>query len=362
MRSVKGIFLVGLLLAIGLVYSLPGNVPTVAADTDVNVAGCGTTFSTPGEQLFLSADLSCAGTALTITADNVHLDMNGFTIAGNFTGSGIHVIGPTNNLPCGAQSGPSGFHINGGTIKKFDHGIFLCRSDTAHINGMTVKYNDLSGIFISRASTGGNSGPSDHKINGSTLSFNGCRTLIEVEDEAGYFVEEPACLDPFSEGGLIVLSAFGNTIHTMNIHDNDRAGVLFKFAAFNKITSSEIHDNVGGAVGVDRGGANIIQGNNITGNGAGIGTTAGGGGSIIRGNTLDDNNFGINLNSNNNVVRGNTVTNGAFGIFVFGAKFGNLIQSNTALGNTNRDLTDLNCPNNTWKNNTFLTFNGACIQ
>ena len=373
MKSVKGIFLLGLLLAIGLAYSLASNVPTAAAAT---VVGCGTSSSADGEQMILNGNIvNCAGPAVTITHDKVHLNMNGFTIDGNLTGIGIHIINAINptNAICVPRPGPSGVHINGGTVKQFDYGIFLCRSSKAHINGMTAKYNDLAGILIDRGHNdeGGAGNAGNHQINGSTLKFNGCRTLVEVEDEAGYFVEEPTCLDPFSEGGLVMDTSTGNTIHTMNIHDNNRTGVLFKFSS-GKITSSEIHDNVGGAVGVDRGGATTIQSNNMTGNGAGIGVSAGGGGNIIRGNTIDGNNFGITINGTpNNLVRSNTVINGCHGLSLI-TTTGNLVQSNTVLNNCFRDVFENNGVNNippcvnTWKNNTLGTFNNVdpagCIQ
>jgi len=217
MRSIKGIFLVGLLvaLALGITQGLPGSTATAAAAT---VVVCGTSSSADGEQMMLTGNiLNCAGPAVTITHNNVHLNMQGFTIDGDGTGIGIHLIDSSRLFsPCGPLSGPSGFHINGGTVQEFKHGILICRSDTAHINGITVTSNVLSGITISRASTGGNFGPSDHKINGSTLSFNGSGGR--------------------RQGGLVVISAGGNTIHTMVIRENNPEGVLFAQAADNKIT------------------------------------------------------------------------------------------------------------------------------
>ena len=245
-----------------------------AGGAPATVVGCGTTSSADGEQMKLTGNLSCAGTAVTITHDNVHLDMAGFTLDGDGTGIGILVIGPTNNLPCGPLPGPSGVHINGGTVKEFDHGIFLCRSDTGRINGMTVTLNDLIGILISRA-PGGINGPTDHRINGSTLSFNGCRTLT-----GGV----PGCLElAVLEGGLVVNGAFGNVIHTMDIRDNKPLGVLFLGAPGNTITSSQVTDNLSVGVFSDRAGRNTIRGNTIEGHGQGINVSAGGGGHICSG-------------------------------------------------------------------------------
>ena len=88
--------------------------PTATAAT---VVACGTSSSVDGEQLILTSNLDCVGTAVIITHNNVHLDMQGWTLTGDGTGIGIDVgtCGPT-----------SGVHINGGTVTDFAHGILLC--------------------------------------------------------------------------------------------------------------------------------------------------------------------------------------------------------------------------------------------
>ena len=333
MRSVKGIFLVGLLLAIGLVYSLASNVPTAAATTAVV---CGTSSSADDEQMILTGNLVCAGPiAVTIQHDGVHLDMQGFTITGPEPEAadtdidiGIHVINAINptNAFCVPRAGPSGVHINGGTVENFDHGIFLCRATNTHINGMTSRDNDLTGIRLSSSN--------NNRINGSTLSDNGSGGSGQ-------------------EGGITMIFSGGNVIHTMNIHDNNRVGVGFLASGNNKLSSSEISD----PVSLDRSGRNTVQGNNIS--GAGIGISAGGGSDILRGNTIDGAAFGINIRfADNTIVQNNTVTNGTFGIRMINNS-GSTLKGNTALGNTNRDVEDNNdgvvappCVN-TWKNNTF---------
>lgn len=381
MRSVKGIFLVSLLVAIGLVYGLGSNVPTVAADTDVNVAGCGTVFSTPGEELFLSGNLACPGTAIIITANDVHLSMQGFTITGpepDETGGepdiGIYVrnIADVDGI-CGPQSGPSGVHIDGGlvagTITGFDHGIFLCRATNAHINGVTVTSNDLTGILVNR---GGN-----HKINGSTVSSNGTTNVGGGS----------------TDGGLVFLTSQGNTLQYMTIEDNIAFGVLFRFSANNKITSSEIHNNVLIGIYADRAGANIIRGNTISGGATGVFIDPGGPGAVVQSNTITNTGVAIRIRDlRNGVLRGNTTNNNTHGIFVIRVLRDSLVRGNTANNNTvfgirlnlsdntllqgntatdngtdlsdnNNALAPLPC-NNTWKSNTFVTVNdpGGCIQ
>lgn len=358
MRSVKRIFLVGLLLALapGLTEGLPGSTATASKPTEVV---CGTTSSKDREQMILTGNLFCTGTAVTITHNNVHLNMRGFTIDGDLTGRGIEVrnVNDVDGV-CGPQLGPSGAHINGGTVKEFDHGIFLCRSSNALVNGITATLNDLAGILVDRGP--GNAG--NHMINGSTLSFNGCRSLIDGV---------PACQPgEVFEGGLVLITSTGNAIHTMNVHDNARYGVLFRTSSNNTITSSQLIDNAVTGIFSDRAGGNIIRGNNIAGSVQGINVSAGGGGDIIQSNTSTNNGDGFHIRSlRNSVVRSNTATNNNFGIRVFGNSFGNLLQNNTALSN-GTDLNDANTAgaplpcNNTWKSNIFVTASGAvaCIQ
>jgi len=349
MRSVKGIFLVALLLAVGLVYSL-GNVPTAAAAT---VVGCGTSSSADGEQMILTGNLVCAGPiAVTIQHNKVHLDMQGFTITGPEPEPAdadvdigillINAINPTNAI-CVPRPGPSDVHINGGTVENFDHGIFLCRTTKAHINGMTSRNNDLTGIRLS-------SSDNNNRINGSTLSGNG--------SGGG------------QDGGLTTVFSDGNVIHTMDIRENNPDGVHFLASGGNKITSSEIIDNNRVGVFLDRSGSNTVQGNNIQGNSQGINVSAGGGSDTIRGNTINNNGSGILWRfAPNGLVRSNTVNNNGNRGISLTRTTGLLVQSNTALGN-GLDVFDNNffavpspC-NNTWKNNLFVTeFDPAgCVQ
>lgn len=333
------------------------------------VVSCGITSSADGEQMKLTGNLSCAGTAVIITHDNVHFNLAGFTLDGDGTGIGIEVNNASFVGGCGPVAGPSGVHINGGTVKEFDNGIFLCRATNAHINGMTVISNDLTGILVNR---GGN-----HKINGSTVSSNGTTNIGGGS----------------TDGGLVFLTSSGNTIHTMTIEDNIAFGVLFRFSANNTITSSEIHNNVLTGVYADRAGGNTVRGNTISGSGQGIFIDPGGPGAIVQGNTVTNTSIGIFMRDlRNGVVRGNITNNNGTGIFsirnlrdsvvrgntannntIFGIRirnsFDNLLQGNTASGN-GTDLSDNNgsaaplpC-NNTWKSNTFVTESdpGGCIQ
>lgn len=341
MRSVKGIFLVGLLvaLALGFTQGLPGSTPTAVAAT---VVACGTSSSVDGEQMILTSNLNCVGTAVTITHNKVHLDMQGFTITGNGTGIGIDV---------GSCTPTSRVHINGGTVTAFDHGILLCSATNAHVNGMTSTNNDLSGIRLEQ-------GSNNNQINGSTVSFNGTTNIGGGS----------------TDGGIVLFNSNDNKIHTMTIEDNIAFGVLFRFSGGNTISSSVVSDNDFVGIFADRAGGNTIQANTISGNSQGINVSAGGGGDTIRGNTVTNNgNFGLQLRSvRNGVVRGNTISNnGNTGILVFDNSFGNLLQANTALGNGTFDLFDTNSAaggtppcDNTWKSNTFVTESdpGGCIQ
>lgn len=72
--------------------------------------------------------------------------------------------------------------------------------------------------------------------------------------------------------------------------------------------------------------------------------------------------FGILVaGANDSIVRANDVSGFSGGIVV-DLSTGSIIQANTSLGNRVDMVTVDPCGANTWKSNTFVTFNGQCIQ
>src|SRR3989337_376621 len=104
MKAIKDIGLIIMaVLALGVLSIIVYPQPSYAATP---VTSCGTNINTPG-QYMLTGNLSCSGTAVTISADDVHFNLNGFTIDGDESGIGVDV---------GSCVATSGVHINNGTI------------------------------------------------------------------------------------------------------------------------------------------------------------------------------------------------------------------------------------------------------
>ncbi|MBI3950530.1 MAG: hypothetical protein HY314_08760 [Acidobacteria bacterium] len=59
----------------------------------IPVTDCGANLEVPGGQYILTGDLNCSGTyGVWIRADDIHFDLNGFTISGDGTDTGINVV------------------------------------------------------------------------------------------------------------------------------------------------------------------------------------------------------------------------------------------------------------------------------
>ncbi len=301
-----------LLALLALSVLSPGlDAQPAAAATPV---ACGDNLNVPG-QYMLTGDLSCSGvfSALTITASDVHLTLNGFTLSGDGT--------VTFGIDVGLCVATSGVHINGGTVTGFiGAGIFLCNATNAHVNGMTVRENE-NGILLD--------GSDGNHINGNIVTDN-------------------------DSDGLFALFSDNNEFNTNVVTENDGRGYTFLFSDNNRVTSNNVSGNLTDGIVLDVSDGNIVRGCTISGNeGDGI--------------DLED--------ALNSLIQGNIVTaNLRSGIEVEDGSTGNRIQGNTSTGNntgmtaTEADMVDNNpvdadCENN-WKSNTFGTELGdtGCIK
>jgi len=89
------------------------------------------------QNLTLSDDIGpCPGDGLVIGADNVHLDLNGHTISGNYGRTGQH--------PGIRLTGRQGVKISNGTVAGFDAGVALISGSNNIVTGLTVANNQGS--------------------------------------------------------------------------------------------------------------------------------------------------------------------------------------------------------------------------
>jgi len=323
------------------------------AEAKVQTVGCGAVIDSPG-QYQLSGDLTCLvgvppplfcdKAAITITASNVHLDGQGFTLSG-FQGDGI-----------GIQVTSSNVHIRNITVEQFDVGIEIKGGGSNHLNGVNLTFNTPNfcgggtGLRISNSD--------DNQLINSTISIN-------------------------QNWGVRILSSNGNQINN-NVIVNNRSRPGFNTGNIDLLSSNEnrITNNdlsQGGLLGVraqDSNG-NVILNNvvNDTGVTSGFGTAillSGSTDNVVQGNLIDREPSPLSpfrgiflFDSTRNIVRANTVQNhNGSGIILFQGALDNLIHANAAVNNTPWDLEDdnANCDANTWKANKFGTANQSCIR
>ena len=143
-------------VAVGIVALGAFSLPAAAASADP--AWCGEVVTVPGTVITLTDDLHCDGTALTVAADNVTIDLAGFTIKGSATEpsshhrpypdprfdgyvAGVHVIGAAHT------------RITGGTIDGFDAGVVA--DNATNVLGDSLAIRDFSGWGIWATETNG---------------------------------------------------------------------------------------------------------------------------------------------------------------------------------------------------------------
>ncbi len=109
----------------------PPGVPPV---TEIDECG---TISIAGSYVLI-ANLSSAGDCLVVAANNVTINLNGYTISGSGAGSGITDSGVPRN----------GITIREGTVRSFADGVHLASSSRVRIEKVHAANNTSHGIWI----------------------------------------------------------------------------------------------------------------------------------------------------------------------------------------------------------------------
>lgn len=277
----------------------------------------------------LTRNQMCTGNGITIGADNVTLDLNGFSIIGPVTVTLGQVGGRCSAfagdiLTTGViVSGRTGVTIKGpGSIQGFGKGVFITGGTNNQVrNGVKVTKNVSNGIQL--VST------TQNIIKEDDISLN-----------CGFGVE--------------LIAAHGNQI-TENICDKNSGPPSCACVSLLASNNNEIKENKmdqNGDVGVRVAGSN---------------------GNTIEENVITNTNFlgsptpGIVVDgSSQNAVTENTSNSNSHGI-ILSFSSANTLKENTALTNTVFDLAEIPIPNapcpNTWLENVFVTKNAtSCIQ
>lgn len=262
----------------------------------------------------------CTGDGLIVGADNITLNLNGFTVSGlpgvpqpDGTGAGVLIDNRT------------GVTVTNGTITEFDGGVEIIRGPLNTTTGRYVgshvvtnlKISDNVGSLVSRWGEGVGTWRSDgNTISGNTMHRNGPYGGVGL-----YFEADP---DPrFVDEG-----SNGNTVENNTISDDQLV------AADQQI-----------GIRVEPGSSNNIVRNNR-----------------VSGSKVDG--IAVFADAVNNTLSSNTVTaNGRDGIRLWKDAKDNTVSGNDSRGNVKFDLFEDNpCFTNTWEINTYVSKNLSCLD
>lgn len=314
-----------LLASAGSVFLLSVGAVGVAGPAYANHVACGQTIVV---STVLDSNVGPCATGITIGADNITFDLNGFTISGT-TSPGE---GPGISL-----EGRSGVTVKGGTVTQFDAGVAITDGTGNTVTNMRVIDN--------RGSTATDFGDGIALFNSNSNTI----TKNQVRNNG-----------PYDGIGLIVSN--NNLIDSNQITDNNQSASNTAGIRLENLFALRLSSN-----------NNTVTNNLVTNSGIyGIEVFAGGSSNIIRTNQVIGNKLdGITVfaGGNNNVIEANNVrSNGANGICVrgaagaFAAPSGNHILRNQSFGNAQFDLRDgtPNCGTNQWHGNQGVTATPPC--
>lgn len=276
----------------------------------------------------LDSNVGPCATGITVGADNITLDLNGFTLSGGPApgeGPGISLVNRT------------GVTVTNGAVTQFDAGVAVTGGSGNRVRNMRVMDNRGSeetdfGDGIALFASNGNS------VTGNQVRNNG----------------------PYD--GIGMITSNGNLIDSNQITDNNQSPMN---------TAGIRIENAGRVASND----NIVTNNLVTNSGIfGIEVFAGGSRNKIRfnqvyGNALDG--ITVFAGGNNNVIEANNVrSNRANGISIrgaagsFPAPMGNQILRNQSFANALLDLRDYtpNCGTNVWSGNRAGTADPPCTR
>jgi len=272
---------------------------------------CGDTVTT---SVTLTADLDCSGTGLTVGADKITIDLNGFTIDGD---NGIGDLGIDNGL------GFDGVTIKNGRISSFDQGISI---------GTNAQKNVVTGVRIeSCANQAVDLNDSDlTKITKCTLINNGAG--IQVGDDATGTVIEKNVIIGSEQPGVLLLGS-GNLVQKNQFTSNTEAVRVLNGG--NRIVGNTVEISNGDGIAVRDGLGSEVSKNTVLGSaGDGI-EVKDAAGTLVTKNTLNGNaEIGINLvgaSDNSQVTKNTARANRVYGMTIEDAA-DVLVQGNTVTG------------------------------
>jgi len=222
----------------------------------------------------LANDLTCPGVALVVAGDDIWIDLNGHTLAGNGTTDGITITASHD------------VRIFGGTVKGFVTGIFVAGSTGIVIRDNEFTTNRTAVLFQATAgSIVKHNVVTKHTLRAFMLRPN----LVGGQSTDNTLIGNEVSDTPT---GIFLIRQPGNTIQANTIVGSTIAGI-----------------DLGEGTGTVS--DNIVRANHLVGGGAGIRFSAGWTANRFVGNRIESNTCGTKGSTAGNTLNGNVFSGNA---------------------------------------------------
>ncbi len=307
----------------------PGAVmPTMKTLTEVEprtvlrTADMPKTISSPGSY-YLVENITTAGDGITITSDEVTIDLNGFSLVGG-TGAGISIPDPHKNITIkngtvrgwasGGIAATTTTHSRFQDLVLSNNGTTLSHAGLRAGNGCVVRNctaidNTGDGIRLSQAGTitgcvAMGNGAKGISLSSGTVTSCSARNNVATGINASGAAVIDGCSAIGSTNGDGISAGVGSVVKNCSAVSNGDDGITITFG---EVSGCTCYDNDGDGIHV-------------------------GFDSIIIGNSCSKNNVGIDVGGRRSRIEGNNVLENGTGIGGIGIK--NLIIKNSAARNT----------------------------
>lgn len=296
-----------------------------------------TTINTPGTY-FLARAITGAGPLITIAANDVDLDLNGFTVTPT-SGVGISASG------VGRVTIHGGFIVSGQSAIRLDSviGARIEQIGCSSSSGAAIRVVQSSMVSIENSilrnalaeailvdGTGMTDPPQVQIVGNQLLGSTGSGITLTA---AGSSLISGNTINSVGGRGIYITSSNGVQVVENVIHDSTQAGIALISSGGNELRDNVIRAAVTDGIVVDAGSSeNAVTGNQATACG-GNGMQVGGDRNVVSDNLIGGNTgWGLyfNINANDNVFRTNVARGNGGGACAGGsANF-----CNTGVGNT----------------------------
>jgi parallel beta-helix repeat protein len=275
------------------------------------LSACGT-ISTSGSY-YVTQNLSTTGTCIEVTANDVTIDLNGFTLTGDGTGLhyGVYIYNVSN------------VEVKNGTVRSFDRGIYANWSGATRSNRVINVRAMGNGIGIDLLSY-------NNLVKHCTAADSTTTGGIDVEN--GSIVTNNTA---YNNQGWGIFATGDCTVTNNTAYNNQGNGI---YVSFSTVTNNTAYGNTGD--GINSSFISTVT-NNTASNNQGIGINAGEGSTVTNNTASGNQGYGIagsfNSTVTNNTAYGNNQSNDASsgGIYV---DVGCVVKNNTLRFNLQNNI------------------------